>query len=442
MTASELRQRAADRLGIATLNAMQQTMAGQSTPGRMLLLAPTGAGKTLAFAFPLLTSLPSPQGTPCGLVIAPTRELVLQTFETLRTLAAPDYKCAAFYGGHSMQAETASLSGAPDIIVATPGRALDHLRRGGLSLHGVRSLVLDEYDKSLELGFHREMKAIVGRLRNLDTLILTSATKAAELPDFVDAGGLRTLDFFDNAGTAAPDIEIAVVESAATDKLDTLAELLRHIGGRTLVFVNHREAAERVASGLRERGLMPGLYHGALEQDDRERALILFGNGTTPTLVATDLAARGLDIPAVDNVVHYHLPVSPEVWTHRNGRTARQGAPGRAIVVLNEKDRVPPFMELPPRQPMADLAPDAAPEPVVTLYINAGRKDKISRGDVAGFILTNSGLSATELGRIDLRDHGAYAAVPAQRAREVIEALKPYKLKNRRVRVSQIKGIL
>lgn len=440
MTASELRQRAADRLGITQLNAMQQTMAAQPTPGRMLLLAPTGAGKTLAFALPLLTSLPAPQGSPCALVIAPTRELVVQTFETLRTLAAPDYKCAAFYGGHSMQSETASLSGNPDIIVATPGRALDHLRRGGLSLHQVRSLVLDEYDKSLELGFHREMKSIVGRLHNLETLILTSATKAAALPDFIDAGGLKTLDFFGKDTTVTPDIEVTAVESADTDKLDTLAALLKHIGGRTLVFVNHREAAERVASSLAERGLHPGLYHGALEQADRERALILFGNGTTPTLVATDLAARGLDIDAVDNVVHYHLPVSAEAWTHRNGRTGRQGATGRAIVLLNDKDRIPPFVEIPKRQRIEDLRADATPAPVVTLYINAGRKDKISRGDVAGFILANTDLPPSELGRIDLRDHAAFAAVPAQRAREVIEALKPYKLKNTRVRVSQIKG--
>lgn len=436
----ELRRRAAERLGIAAFNAMQDAASALGRGSRTLLLAPTGAGKTLAFAVPFLASLPLPDGNPCGLIIAPTRELTVQIYETVRTLAAPDYKCAAFYGGHSMQAEINTLSGHPDIIVATPGRALDHLRRGGLSLHGVRSLVLDEYDKALELGFRADMKSIVGRLRNVGTLILTSATRAAEIPDFVDTKDLRTLDFFDGETSPAPALDVMRIDSADTDKLATLGDVLGHLGGRTLVFVNHREAAERVVQGLSRRGIHAGLYHGALEQNDRERALILFSNGTNPVLVATDLAARGLDIPQVETVVHYHLPVSPEVWTHRNGRTARQGAPGSVVAIVNDKDRIPPFAVFDRTVAPADLGHGTPAPPVTTLYINAGRKDKISRGDVAGFILSNTGLKADELGRIDLRDHAAYAAVPAARAREVAEALKPFKLKNKKVRVSQIKG--
>lgn len=439
LTAEELRRRAADRLGITAFNAMQEAAAALKGGSRSLLLAPTGAGKTLAFAVPFLASLPKPDGTPCGLVIAPTRELAVQIYETVRQLAAPDYKCSAFYGGHSMQAETASLSGRPDIIIATPGRVLDHLKRGGLSLHGVRSLVLDEYDKALELGFQADMKSIVGRLRNVSTLILTSATRASAIPDFMDATGMATLDFFDEL-TPAPQLDIARIDSADTDKLATLARVLEHLGGRTLVFVNHREAAERTAQSLARLGVAAGLYHGALEQDDRERALILFANGTTPVLIATDLAARGLDIPEVETVVHYHLPVSPEVWTHRNGRTARQGGKGRVLAIINDKDRIPPFATF-DRTETVEALGDAAPTPeVITLYINAGRKEKISRGDVAGFILANTDITPAELGRIDLRDHAAFAAVPAAKARGAVEALKAHKLKNKKVRVNQIKG--
>lgn len=439
LTVRELRQRAADRLGIAQLNAMQQTTSAIGRGERTLLLAPTGAGKTLAFAVPFLASLPAPDGNPCGLIITPTRELTVQIYETVRSLAAPDYKCVAFYGGHNMQTEINSLSGRPDIVVATPGRVLDHLKRGGLSLHGVRSLVLDEYDKALELGFQTDMKSIAGRLRSVETLILTSATKAPSVPEFIDVKGLRTLDFFDEA-TPAPNLDVVRIDSADTDKLNTLGQVLERLGGRTLVFVNHREAAERVVQGLSRIGVHAGLYHGALEQDDRERALILFANGTTPVLVATDLAARGLDIPQVETVVHYHLPVSPEVWTHRNGRSGRQGAPGSVIAIINDKDRIPAFATF-DRTEMPTQLDGGEPLPqTTTLYINAGRKEKISRGDVAGFILSNSPLTAAELGRIDLRDHAAYAAVPATKARQVVEALKPFKLKNKKVRVSQIKG--
>lgn len=439
MTVQELESRAAERLDIPQLNGMQQAMASQTLPARILLLAPTGTGKTLAFALPFLASLPAGGDKVKGVVIAPTRELVLQIFEVIRTLASPEYKTAAFYGGHDMQAELASLSGKPDIIVATPGRLLDHLQRGALSLHYVRSLVLDEYDKSLELGFQKEMKSILGRLKMVSTLILTSATAAAQLPDFVDGVGMTALNFF-GAGAPAPQPDILEVHSASADKLETLEALLHKLcGSRTLVFVNHREAADRVWGAMRGAGIPAGLYHGAMEQDMRERALIMFGNGSTPVLVATDLAARGLDIEGVDAVVHYHLPLTPEVWTHRNGRTARQGAGGQVYAIISDKDKVPSFVRTAGRVEPSELPEEACLPKITTLYINAGRREKISRGDVAGFILRNSGIEAAELGRIDLRDHCAYVAVPAGRAREIIEACKPYKLKGQRVRVSQIK---
>lgn len=434
----ELRKRIAQRMGIENLNAMQEAMEQQKLPGKMLLTAPTGSGKTLAFAIPFLKAMPAPGGGIRGVVIAPTRELVLQVFEVLRVLAAPEYKTVALYGGHSVAEEQGSLAGNPDIAVATPGRLLDHLRRGHLSVHDVRTLVLDEYDKSLELGFHDEMHAIVGRMKKLSTLILTSATAGCEIPDFIDADGLTVLDF---SQEGKPGIEIMKVASASADKIDTLELLLRDLQPRkTMVFVNHREAAERVFSHLEKDGFPVALYHGGLEQNMREQALALFENGSATVLVCTDLAARGLDIEGVDAVVHYHLPPTPENWTHRNGRTARMGATGQAYVIVSDADKLPEYVQW-----QSNYTPESTADTPVgratlrTLHFNLGKKDKISRGDIAGFLIAKGGLTPSETGKITLRDHEAYVAVPAEKARDTIKALQPHKIKGQRVRITQVK---
>ena len=207
-----------------------------------------------------------------GLVIVPTRELALQVFEVVRSLASPDFKTAALYGGHSFDAEVKSLGGNPAIIVATPGRLLDHIRRGTVNVFGVTALVLDEYDKSLELGFLPDMKAIAGRLKNLSTVILTSATKLKEIPDFLVQKSFRTFDYTREDKTIAPAIKFMRVDSPSADKLETLGSLLRDLhDSRVIVFVNHRDAAERVYKWLKDKGFPVGLYHGGLEQDERER---------------------------------------------------------------------------------------------------------------------------------------------------------------------------
>lgn len=437
MTIAQLRERVADRLGISTLNVMQQTMARQKLPCRVVLSAPTGAGKSVAFTLPLLASLPAPEKRAIGLLLSPTRELALQIFEVVRTLAAPEYKTCVLYGGHNMHAEQASVAAGPDIITATPGRLLDHIERGNLSLDGIRSVVIDEYDKALELGFLKELKAIVKQLHGASTLILTSATASTGIPEFINARGLKYFNFTGD-DVPAPDLAIAQIKSPDTDKLDTLADVLRQCGGRTLVFVNYREATERVATAMKSAGLHVGIYHGAMEQDRRERALILFNNGTTPILVATDIAARGLDMPQVRYVIHYHMPQSVQSWTHRNGRGGRQGASAGIIVITNEKDKIPEFISF---NASTVFEPDDEQQqsPVATLYLNAGRRDKISKGDIAGYILHNCALEVTQLGRIDLCDHSAYVAIPAEMVSSLMESLKDCKLKGRRVRISPLK---
>lgn len=412
-------------------------MSHRRAPMRLMLLSPTGSGKTLAFAIPLLNSLdPQKQGVK-AIVLTPTRELTLQVFEVIRTLAHPEFKTAALYGGHNMLAEINSIKGEPDIIVATPGRLLDHIQRGTIDIRSASALVFDEYDKSLELGFLRDMGAIVRHIRKISLLILTSATKLEAIPEFLGKEAVEVVDYRQADNT--PQIDFRRVDSPAADKLDTLEALLRDLsGGRTVVFLNHRDAAERVFNALQDKGFTVGLYHGGLEQDMRERALVLFANGSTPVLVATDLASRGLDIDGIEAVVHYHLPVSEQALTHRNGRTGRMDATGRAFMIMSDKDKIPDFIPALDSYWPEGTAP-IEPSAWATLYFNAGKKEKISRGDIAGFLMQKGGLAKDEVGKIDVKDHCAYVAVPAAKARETAKALAPHKIKNTRVRVTQLK---
>lgn len=433
-----LQSRISKRMGIDKLMPMQEAMGKVSLPCRSLLLAPTGSGKTLAFSIAFLRSLKAGSGRVAGVVLVPTRELALQVFDVVRYLCLPDFKAAVFYGGHSMESEINTLTGKPDIIVATPGRLLDHLHRRTLSVDGVTSLVLDEYDKSLELGFYAEMSAIVERMHKLKTLILTSATALSAMPDFM---GTDAVDVYDYSAQnrMKPDIEFRLVESPAADKLETLEALLRDFNNKKIiVFVNHRDAAERVWGHLRKHGFDAVLYHGGLEQEQRERALILFANDSAPILVSTDLASRGLDIAGVDVVVHYHLPVSEEAMTHRNGRTARMGASGSAFAIISDSDKVPDFFPT-----LERYWPTGTSEPrktsKATLYFNVGRKEKVSRGDVAGFLMKKGGLTSDEVGKIEVKDHCAYVAVPVDKADSTIKLLAPHKIKNVRAKVSLVR---
>lgn len=424
--------------GITALNPIQQAVA-ESKADSIILIAPTGSGKTIAFTIGLLLRAAEPYRATQALVLAPSRELVMQTAEVIRRVAR-QYKTVALYGGHSMTDETNSLRPLPDIIVATPGRMLDHLQRGNITLDSLRTLVIDEYDKQLELGFEQEMKRIIRRIGHIGDIILTSATELTELPEYLPHRKSQLIRHA-TADTPQSRTETVRVESFVPDKLDTLCDLLRSLpeGSRTIVFVNHRESAERVKSRLATEHIDAGLYHGALDQDSRATAIDLLTNGTTPVLVATDLAARGLDIEGIDNVIHYHIPVDEAAWTHRNGRTARVDATGTVYVITSEHDSVPDYIRFDRdyRPPVSDGSPRRSK--VATLYFAAGKKEKISRGDIVGFLTNNSPLTAGEIGRIALHDHYALAAVPRSKVREVLEAIAPARLKGKKIRVSQLR---
>lgn len=438
MKEKEIRRNIRERLGIEELNPMQTATASTGTP-RIILLSPTGSGKTLAFTMAMLRRLKEPRGVVQAVVIAPSRELVLQIAGVVRPVAA-GYKTVALYGGHSVRDEAASLSVVPDIVVATPGRLLDHLTRGHLSLEEASLVVFDEYDKSLELGFEDEMKKIVKKIRFLKFEILTSATPIRTLPAYLPKMDSTTLDFTGQDDSApAPKLDIIRVTSHIKDKLPLAVDLLRALpNGRTILFVNHRESAQRVYEALRAEGFPVGLYHGGLEQRDRENALEMFNNGTTPILVSTDLASRGLDIADVASVIHYHLPLSPEAWTHRNGRTARQGAEGAVYVLVHEEETTPDFVVTDRDYQPGRPSDDPIRSDLATLYFNVGKKEKISRGDIVGYLVQKGGLEASEIGRIALRDHSALVAVPAARVPALLRALAPHKIKNVRAKVSLV----
>lgn len=430
-------ERLRERHGITVLNEMQQMMTGTSAR-KLILLSPTGSGKTAAFAIRLLRELTTSKGTLQAVILAPARELVLQIADVIRPVAA-GLKTVAFYGGHAMADEVNSLSVTPDIVVATPGRLLDHITRGTLDVSGVRGVVLDEYDKMLELGFHDEMRRIARRIKAPELVMLTSATKLEELPDFLPMAGCETVDFT-SRGDGAGRLQVLRVTSYERDKLNTLADLLHSLdNGRAIVFVNHRESAQRVYDFLKKERFPVGLYHGGLEQRERQLAVDLFNNGTTPVLVSTDLGSRGLDIEDVTYIIHYHLPLSAESWTHRNGRTARMGASGTAYTIIAEEEDVPEYVVWEREYFPGGPSSDGIRSDVATLYINAGKREKISRGDIAGFLIQKGGLGSDEVGKIIVGDHSAIVAVPRSKAAKVVEAVAPYRLKNTRVKVSVIK---
>lgn len=436
MKDSEIVRRIKSIPGIEQLNTLQ--VEAMEAGGRQLVIvAPTGSGKTVAFGARILRILEQAgEGIRC-IVIAPSRELVLQTESVMKTLAK-GYKVAAMYGGHRMSDEVSSLAPVPDLIVATPGRFLDHLQRGTLEPpKRLILLVIDEYDKALQLGFEGEMKRIMRRLGSPVNLVLTSATEMDAFPEYL---GLKNPDFIQAERQGSGRLEVVTVESFSRDKLDSLTALLKstEVGARALVFVNHRESAERVYRNLKKENIPAGLYHGALDQQQREMAVDMFANGTTPVLVATDLAARGLDIAGVDSVIHYHLPVDRAAWTHRNGRTARQDASGRAFVIVSEADNRPDYINADRAyQPSGDSEAYTCGG-VATLYFSAGKKEKISKGDILGFILAHSGLGSREIGKINVHDHYSLAAVPYSMSRDLVKRLVSEKLKGRKVKVSRV----
>lgn len=423
------------RLSISDLNAMQQdTLQTVRKGASVVLLSPTGSGKTLAYLLPLLQKLDATNDNLQALVIVPSRELATQTADVARRLCS-ELRIAACYGGRPAMEEHQLMRGLrPHIVAATPGRLLDHLQKGNLQTENVSTLVIDEFDKSLELGFREQMQGIITLLPSLQQRILLSATDTDEIPAFVGNSNYIRLDFLDKEESDGR-ISLRLVKSPEKDKLQTLLRLLCTLGTqKSLVFVGYRESVERVGNFLEQQGVMADIFHGGMEQRDRERALYRFMNSSCNVFVSTDLASRGLDITAVDNIIHYHLPSSQEACTHRNGRTARWDMQGSAYFILGPEEQLPDYIpanEIEPYPLPAKVPPPAKPL-WVTLYIGKGKKDKISRGDIVGFLTKQGGLESNQVGRIDVLPHWSYVAVERAAASGLLSHIKGLKIKGQK----------
>ncbi|HEY1111959.1 MAG TPA: helicase-related protein, partial [Chitinophagaceae bacterium] len=375
-----------------------------------------------------------------AMVVAPSRELALQIEGVFKSMGT-GLKVTCCYGGHKREIEENNLVQPPAIVIGTPGRLADHIRRGNLTVDSIKTLVLDEFDKSLELGFVEEMSEIIAALPALQIRILTSATEAVDIPEFLGLTDPIKLNFLSLEGEAPARLEVKTVQSEDKDKIDTLFRLICYLGARsTIVFCNHREAVERTSELLSEKGINNQFYHGALEQPQRDAALAKFRNGSTNVLVTTDLASRGLDIPNIRYIIHYHLPHTEEIFTHRNGRTARMEASGTAILILGPEEALPSYID-PAVEPITLPQSSTLPEKPkwTTLFIAAGKKDKVNKVDIVGFLSNKGELKKEDIGLIDVKDFHSFVAVRKTKASHALNLIKNEKIKNKKVRIEVAK---
>ena len=503
LSLNEIQTTALAHLGIESLTPMQEaSLFACREPQHVILLSPTGTGKTLAYLLPLMERLeargidnrgssenhkacfngrvvteengvngqltidnychadglrahsmrqPNSQFSivncqlseapaPLALVVVPSRELAQQIEDVFKSMRTP-WNAMAVYGGRPAMDEHRTLRGLkPRLVIGTPGRLNDHIAKGNIHPGNVSTLVIDEFDKCLELGFHDEMQTLLGSLPATAHRWLMSATDAPELPDFVGLGRRIRLDYRPaTAAGASPSpatrITTYVVPSPEKDKLLTLYRLLCSLdGSRTIVFCNYRDSVERVAAYLREQHIVHAVYHGGLEQDQRERALYRFRNGSVSILVSTDLASRGLDIPDVRHIVHYHLPLGEEASIHRTGRTGRWDADGNTYYILGPGEPAPAYLAggdapAPVTYTLPDIPRRPAPPEWETLYIGKGKKDKLSKTDIAGFLYKKGHLTNVDVGRIDIQEHYSYVAVRRTRVRQLLALVSGEKIK-------------
>ncbi|WP_341220612.1 DEAD/DEAH box helicase [Polaribacter atrinae] len=423
------------KLQIEELNQMQkEAIATIHKNDNVILLSPTGTGKTLAFSLPLLEFLDPTLEEVQALILVPSRELAIQIEQVIRSMGS-GFKVNAVYGGRPMSKDKIELKHIPAILIGTPGRISDHFANDRFSKDHIKTLILDEFDKSLEVGFEYEMRNIINQLSSLDKRILTSATQGVEIPDFV---GLRKPNTVNYLKAVTSKLEIRTVVSPAKNKLNTLLHLLNHLGNKQgIVFCNLKDSINNVSTFLESKNIKHGCFSGGMEQKDRERSLIKFRNGTNQLLIATDLAARGIDVPEMSFIIHYELPQAIEEFTHRNGRTARVSAEGTAFVLKWKDERLPDFIK---HADLQDISKQAERSPVFweTLFISGGRKDKISKGDIAGLFIKQGKLSKEQLGDIELKQDCAFVAVPSTLTAELIEKLNNSRLKKKKVRIYEV----
>lgn len=431
-----------DKLGIQ-LNPMQEETMHAVLHGNkdVVVLSPTGSGKTLAYLMPLVQLIEPKVDEPQLVVVTPGRELALQSTEVLKSMGT-GLRTMACYGGRAAMDEHRVMNKVlPQVIFGTPGRLTDHLDKGNFSAEHVKYLVIDEFDKCLEMGFQDEMGRLIASLPYLERHFLLSATEAEEIPRFVHMGRVETIDYRMDEEQVPERIRIYQVKSPQKDKLETLAQLLLSLGDESsIVFLNYRDSVERTNEFLRSRGFATSAFHGGLEQHEREDALYKFSNGSANIFVSTDLGARGLDIPDIDNIIHYHLPECEDSYIHRVGRTARWEATGKAFFLLGPSEDIPSYVdaEVEDYEISSDLPAPAKPR-MATIYIGKGKKDKISKGDIVGYLCKIGQLQSSEIGKIDVKDRYAYVAVSRTKIKQVLKLTAGQKIKGIKTVIEEVR---
>jgi ATP-independent RNA helicase DbpA len=422
-------------LKIASLNDMQQASVAAADKGKdFVLLAPTGSGKTVGFLLPLLKNLkPQIKGVQ-ALILVPSRELALQ-IEQVFKLMGTGFKVNCCYGGHPVRTEKNNFEEPPAVLIGTPGRIAYHLRKENFDESTITTLVLDEFDKALEFGFQEDMAYIIGKMLSLKQRILTSATTMDAIPDFTGVDQPVHINFLKDV-KVAPDLKLKKIIATAEDKLDVLFDLICKLGNKTmLIFCNHRETVDRISDLLIDKDLAHDIFHGGMEQDERERALLKFRNSSIKILITTDLASRGLDIPEVEYIIHYQLPYTEDAFLHRNGRTARMNAKGTAYLIMTDEEKYPFLkadIETEVLKGNYQLPKDSQWQ---TLYIAAGKKDKVNKIDIVGLLLKKGGLQKDDVGLIEVKDQSSYVAIKRSMVQKVLNSLSAEKIKNKKVKI-------
>ena len=411
----------------------EETILAFDSHNEVILQSATGSGKTLAFLLSILSKIDKDSDHVQAIVIAPTRELCIQIDSVFRSMKS-GIKVSTCYGGHKMGDEKNSLAENPLVVVGTPGRLLDHLHRRNVDLRETEMLVIDEFDKCLELGFSEEMSEIMKNLSGLQQKLLTSATEMEEIPAYIQ---MKKPLLVKGSVVEA----LSITEWSVNVKKDVFETLARTIGSfgneKAVVFVNYREVSDDLSDRLWDLGIHNVSYHGGLEQEDRERALIKFTNGTANVLVCTDLGSRGLDIPDVKHIVHYQYPGSEDAYIHRKGRTGRMGAEGNSYLFTSEESQLPEYVELPKKEFTPKSSYDLEVPFWETLYISGGKKEKINKIDIVGFLSKIGGLKQVDIGLIHVKDHRSYVAINRDRMGRLLSTIRDQKIKGKKMRFAK-----
>jgi superfamily II DNA/RNA helicase len=423
-----------ENLGFKALNPMQEAMLSASSENpNLLLLAPTGSGKTFAYLASILSQLENKPGVQ-ALLLAPTRELVLQIENVLKMMKLP-CKVNACYGGHKFSVERQNFTSPPTILIGTPGRIEDHIRRGTFNPKTISRIVFDEFDKALEFGFSKQMENILKEIPNCKGKLLVSATQAIEIPQYLELNEIHTVDFSEAEKGALTSQQITTL---IDEKTEGLLQLLKSFGTNknAIVFSNHREACDRICDYLDEHEVVYSIFHGGLEQSQRELELLKFRNGSSRILIATDIAARGIDIPELDAVIHYQMPNTESTFVHRNGRTARMKSSGRSILIRTENDALPSYLKETPALLNLETYNAIEDPEWITFYVGKGKKDKVNKMDLVGFFLQFDFVSKTDLGLIEVKDFSAYIAIKRNKSKRLLAASQNLKIKNKKAKIA------